>query len=271
MRELADRLTKTIIKKEINLKTGGMKELVKNYIRWWFMPGLDLFTRRRVRLCRYWMQGTRRVLDAGSGNGWFSYLAYRTGASVVAINIAEDQVRKAIRFYNTWRKIPVEKLEFRILNLYDIDDLESNFDEIICYETLEHIKEDAKLCRIFWRLLKQRGVLHLCAPYAKHPRWRNEPLDLEENGFHVRSGYTLESYRSLLEPIGFQIKDVEGMGGPMLTQAWLFLESVKKHLGDVWSLPLALLLFPFAWLDSDVTKCPYVLYVRAVKPNPSSS
>jgi SAM-dependent methyltransferase len=244
-----------------------MKKMVFDQVRWWLMPGFDLFTRRRVRLCRHWKTGPRRVLDAGSGNGWFSYLAYRSGATVQAVNIVEDQVEKATRFYNGWRGIPTDRLSFRMLNLYEIDCFEAeSFDEIICYETLEHIKNDGKVCTSFHRLLKPGGVLHLCCPYAEHPRWKNEPLDLEEKGYHTRAGYTLESYRALLEPIGFRIEDSEGMGSPLVAQTAMFLMKFRTRFGDLASLPLSILAMPLIGLDGIQMECPYSLYVRAMKP-----
>ncbi|MDP2938689.1 MAG: class I SAM-dependent methyltransferase [Candidatus Omnitrophota bacterium] len=238
---------------------------MRNHLRWWLMPGLDLFTRRRVRLCSYWLSGSRRVLDAGSGNGWFSYLAYRLGATVIAVNIAQDQVQKATQFYNLWRGIPLSQLKFIKLNVYNLDCLEPGFDEIICYETLEHIKDDVKICKLFWKLLKPGGFLHLCSPYAEHPRWRKERLDIKEKGGHVREGYTLESYRSMLEPIGFQIIDTEGMGGPILTKVCFVIQALKNRFGNVWCLPFVLLAIPLIWLDPRHMNRPYSLYVKAVK------
>jgi ribosomal protein L11 methylase PrmA len=85
------------------------------------MPGMDLFTRRRVRLCRHWKTGPRNVLDAGSGNGWFSYLAYKTGATVTGINIEDAQLEKSIQFFNRWMNIPEDRLNFKKLNLYEIE------------------------------------------------------------------------------------------------------------------------------------------------------
>jgi len=238
-----------------------------NHARWHFMPGFDLFTRRRVRLCRHWLQGGRRVLDAGFGNGWFSYLAYRGGAQVTGVNVDRRQIDKAERFYNTWLRIPRDRLQFLEMNLNDIGQLEPGFDEIICYEVIEHMKDDAGLCRLFFRLLKPGGYLHLCAPYALHPRWKKEILHQREDGAHLRQGYTLQSYRSLLEPAGFKIVAVESMGGPCLTKISLFLEAIRNKLSDVWCLPflpLALLLIRF---DRGSEVMPYSLYVKAVKPD----
>lgn len=239
---------------------------LKNQIRFWLMPGYNVFTRRRVRLSRHWVSRPRKVLDAGSGNGWFSYLAYRSGATVTAVNIEAGQVDKAVKFYNDWLGIPTERLQFRQMNLYNVETLPPGFDEIICYETLEHIKQDAKVCAAFWKLLNPGGSLHLCCPYAEHPRWKNEWLDLEENGYHVRAGYTLESYRALLEPIGFRITATEGMGGTAVRFFSSLMHKVQAHLGDAWCLPVMMASIPFLRMDPTELTCPYSLYVRAQKP-----
>ena len=57
---------------------------VYNIVRHVTYPGLDLHTRNRASLCQFWKTGERDVLDAGSGNGYFSWLAYKSGARVVA-------------------------------------------------------------------------------------------------------------------------------------------------------------------------------------------
>lgn len=237
-----------------------------DYGRRMLMPGFDLCTRRRVRLSKYWKRGPRRFLDAGSGNGWFSYLAYRSGAVVTAVSALRGEVEKAQLFYNARLAAPRERLDFKTLNLYQVEQLDESFDEIICYETLEHVKDDERVCRAFYKLLKPGGVLHLCCPYAEHPRWKAEVLDTAEAGGHVRAGYTIESYRSLLEPIGFEITDVEGVGGPLLSRAEAMLSSARSRFGDALSLPLAVLLFPVVWADKPESNCPFSLYVRVVKP-----
>jgi SAM-dependent methyltransferase len=236
-----------------------------NYARRLLMPGFDLCTRRRVKLQRHWRKGPRRLLDAGSGNGWFSYLAYRSGATVTAVSAVSEEIEKAKCFYNDWLAIPHERLSFRELNFYQIESLEMTFDEIICYEALEHVKDDTRVATSFLRLLNPGGVLHLCCPNAEHPRWQAEVLDLEESGGHVRAGYTVESYQALLEPLGFEITTVEGVGGPLLSEAELVLSKTRSRFGDLLSVPLALSLFPTVWFDGTSSTCPFSLYVKAQK------
>ena len=239
---------------------------LKNRLRWWFMPGLDLFTRRRIRLSRHWLRGERKVLDAGSGNGWFSYLAYRSGAQVIAVNIEKNQVKKAVYFYNLWRGIPLERLKFLARDLRNLEFFEPEFDEVICYEVLEHIMDDVGVCKKFWGILKPGGCLYISSPNASHPYWKKKALSPDFSGFHVRAGYTLESLRSLLEPIGFRIEVFEGMGGTVLANFSIFLETLRKHFGDFCCLPFLVLAIPIIWLDPIKIKVPFDLYVKAVKP-----
>jgi cyclopropane fatty-acyl-phospholipid synthase-like methyltransferase len=44
------------------------------------------------------------MLDAGSGNGYFSWLAYQSGANVFALNFDGEQVKKAREFLLGYRQ-----------------------------------------------------------------------------------------------------------------------------------------------------------------------
>lgn len=237
-----------------------------NWLRYLSLPGTDIFTRRRTALQKYWLVGKREVLDAGFGNGWFSYRAYKSGATVQAIAIGTDLVDKARGLYNGFLGVPEASLSFCDMNLYDAEQLDRTFDEIICYETLEHIRNDQAVCQMFWRLLNPGGVLHLCCPNAEHPRWQQEVLDLAEKGGHVRHGYTERSFRELLEPIGFRIDRVEGVGGPLLV---FFQEKVqvplRRFLGEPAALAVAIAAAPFVALDPSSPGVPFSIYVRTVK------
>jgi 2-polyprenyl-3-methyl-5-hydroxy-6-metoxy-1,4-benzoquinol methylase len=228
-------------------------------------PGLDLHTRNRAMLCRFWKSGPRDVLDAGSGNGYFSWLAYKSGATVVALTFNPEQVGKARDYFLKHRKADPARLAFEQGNLYDLPKEQRTFDEIICYETLEHIRRDAEVAAQFFRILRPGGVLHLCCPNRKHPHHQAEVLDLNETGGHVRAGYTEADYRKLLEPIGFKIELVAGIGPAPVHRADRMLRAIRNRVGDVPALPLlplGLLALKFARLDPPM---PHSLYVKAVK------
>ena len=240
---------------------------IKNFARWLLFPGIDLHTRNRASLCRFWGIGNRYVLDAGSGNGYFSWLAYKSGATVVAINREDEQVEKAKGFFINYLGLDSERLTFENRNLNDLELEKRTFDENICYEVLEHIKNDTFICQQFFRLLRPGGTLHLCCPNKVHPRHQAEKLDLEETGGHYRAGYSEEDYNKLLLPIGFNIDAVIGLGPNSLFFADEILRTLRARLGDIIALPLFPLFYPFAKFAKFNPTMPFSLYVKATKPS----
>jgi 2-polyprenyl-3-methyl-5-hydroxy-6-metoxy-1,4-benzoquinol methylase len=239
---------------------------LKNLIRDMLYPGLDLHTRNRASLTRFWRDGPRDVLDAGCGNGYFSWLAYKSGARVVAMNIDQESVRKAQDFLLGYRGADPERLRFEHRNLYDLPNETRTFDEIISFEVLEHLKRDTDVAKEFFRILKPGGVLHLCCPNKLHPRHQAEILDVAESGGHVRAGYTEQEYRAMLEPLGFRIDQAVGIGAPGVYHADHILRAIRSSIGDWLALPLFPFALPFVWLAKLNPPMPFSLYVRAVKP-----
>ena len=238
---------------------------LKNILRHLVYPGLDLHTRNRASLCRYWQSGLRDVLDAGSGNGYFSWLAYQSGARVVALNFEPSQVEKAREFLIGFRKADPARLQFEQYNLYDLTKESRTFDEIICYETLEHLRRDTDVVKEFFRILRPGGVLHICCPNRLHRRHQAEVLDVDETGGHVRAGYTEADYRQMLEPLGFRIDRVVGIGPESVYLADKALRAIRNRVGDFWALPLfwlGLIVLGFARQNPAV---PFSIYVRARK------
>jgi SAM-dependent methyltransferase len=238
---------------------------IRNALRSLVYPGLDLHTRNRASLVRFWGSGTRDVLDAGSGNGYFSWLAYLSGARVVALNYDEDQVQKARDFLVGFRGADPARLRFERANLYDLANEERRFDEIICFEVLEHLRRDGEVIRQFHRVLRPGGILHLCCPYRLHPRHQRETLDVDETGGHVRPGYSELDYRELLVPAGFVVERLVGLGPPSVYLADRVLRWIRNRAGDALALLLFPILLPVVWFARPNPKVPFSLYVMAVK------
>lgn len=239
---------------------------IRNWIKYIIYPGLDLHTRNRASLNRYWKTGQRDVLDAGSGNGYFSWLAYKSGARVVGLNFDKAQVEKSREFLLGYKKADPARLRFEVRNLYDLSAEMRKFDEIICFEVLEHLRRDGDVIKEFYRILRPGGILHVCCPNRVHPRHQAEVLDLNEAGGHVRAGYTEEDYRSLLEPIGFRVGDVVGIGTPGVYHADRILRAIRGHVGDWLALPLLPIVLPFVRLAKFNPRVPFSFYVQAIKP-----
>jgi SAM-dependent methyltransferase len=228
-------------------------------------PGLDVHTRCRYRLLsRYFREGAIDTLDAGCGNGALSYAAYRRGNRVLGVTMEPDQVRKAREYFSFLGSDP-ERLQFEVCNLYDLEKIDRKFDQIICSETLEHIARDKLVVEKFHRLLREGGVLHVCCPYSEHPGNKGKVCTDESVGWHVRDGYTLETYRALLEPAGFRIVKSAGFGSPLLVKISNVIQPVLSRYGAAFAFPLFVLTWPLQLLDRENPEVPWSLYVQCVK------
>ena len=82
----------------------------------------------------------------------------------------------------------------------------------------------------------------------------------------MRAGYTEEDYRKLLEPIGFQIDQVVGIGTPAVFQADRVMRVIRNKVGDWAALPLLPFALPAVWFAKFNPRVPFSLYIKAVKP-----
>lgn len=230
-----------------------------------FFPGLDLHTRCRYRfLPALFRPGRLSVLDAGCGNGALSYAAYRRGSCVLGVSFLRREVDGTSALFDQMG-IPRSGIELKQMNIYDLRSLEQKFDQIICSETLEHIKRDREVVQTFADLLKPDGRLILCCPHSLHPEHNLGRTDEPETGYHVRDGYTLESYQELLEPAGLHIAQRLGLGSPLLVWLDNQLRRARHRVGDFWAFPMFLFMLPLTWLDYTDPKVPFSLVVVAEK------
>jgi SAM-dependent methyltransferase len=248
-----------------------MKKSPIDQVKLWgkklFFPGIDLHTRcRSYFLPKFFRPGEIDTLDAGFGNGALSYAAYKLGNRVLGVTYDPTQVHKAHTFFSALNTDP-ENLQFQTCNLYDLPKLNRKFDQIICSETLEHIKKDNVIVEYFYDILKPGGILHLCCPFSLHPEHNLGRTDGPEDGGHVRDGYTLESYQNLLRPVGFEIVKSMGLGSPLLVALDKSMVAVRIKLGEIAALPLFLLTLPLQRLDYLNPAVPFSIYVQAIKPS----
>ena len=233
--------------------------------KWVLFPGLDPLTRSRYHLLpRFFRRGPVDTLDAGCGNGALSYAAYRLGNRVLGVTKSAEDVAKARELFPLMGA-DSDRLRFEVLNLHDLHQLTQQFDQIICFETLEHILDDRLIVRYFHHLLRDGGILHLCCPFAQHPEHRGRFDQTEDAGWHVRDGYTLESYRALLEPAGFRICKHVGIGTPLARWLNRIIMGIFHRKGPRLAVPLFLVTWPLCLFDYLNPKLPYSLYVLAVK------
>jgi 2-polyprenyl-3-methyl-5-hydroxy-6-metoxy-1,4-benzoquinol methylase len=251
-----------------------MSDLLLRLLGWpsLLIHGDPLVLDRWLWVRRYLRRPNARTLDAGCGNGGFSVYAARAGNEVVAASFSERELQDARRRVAI---LDVAGIEFRILDLRDLDhhiDELGHFDQIICLETIEHLKDDLKLVKGLAQMLEPGGQLLLSTPFDEHNALFGETRhpSAVEDGSHVRYGYSPERLRSILEEAGLKVRDegfVSGVVSQKLTNLmWRLTERVGLPAAWLIVLPLRALVV----LDRPLTRMigyPHLcVAVRAVKP-----
>jgi 2-polyprenyl-3-methyl-5-hydroxy-6-metoxy-1,4-benzoquinol methylase len=153
-----------------------------------------------------------RVLDAGCGEGYFAATLARHGAEVVAVDVAEEPLRRA--------RTRHPDLDARLVHAEAPLPLEdSSFDVVWAGETIEHVADTSQWLSEVRRVLRSGGLLLLSTP--DHGALARLRLALSRGAFerhfdprsdHLRF-YTRGTLADLLADFGFEDVVVDGAGG----------------------------------------------------------
>ncbi|MEK7464427.1 MAG: methyltransferase domain-containing protein [Patescibacteria group bacterium] len=180
--------------------------------------GDSAVTDRWFWLRRNLRSGNLRTLDAGCGSGSFALYAARRGNIVVGISFDEQNNRKATE---RAKILKLNNIKFITEDLGRLGEMANDlglFDQIICFETIEHILKDRKLVGDFSNLLKPGGRLLLTAPYLHYDthllgddKFELSTYDASGNllkgepGGHVRLGYNHEQLEEILSESNLEV------------------------------------------------------------------
>jgi cyclopropane fatty-acyl-phospholipid synthase-like methyltransferase len=199
---------------------------------------------RWLWLRRHALEGPTRTLDAGSGNGTFSMYLASQGNEVTAISDHQPSQDKAAR---RARKGGIHSASFIALDLRRLDEFAGElgeYDQVVCLEVLEHILDDRKLVQDFARVVRPGGRLLVTTPYRHHVLAYKEEISPEENGGHVRPGYTHEELAELLGGAGFRVTSGAFLSGAVSqwnNNLMHRLNGTYRHLGWGLTFPLRIL------------------------------
>jgi 2-polyprenyl-3-methyl-5-hydroxy-6-metoxy-1,4-benzoquinol methylase len=185
--------------------------------------------------------GPLRTLDAGCGSGAFTLYAARIGNRCVGVSFDATQIDRARA---RARILGLDAAtEFRVADLralYEYAASLGRFDQVILFETIEHIRNDQKLLDDLSALLEPGGMMLLTAPYKHHRALWGERVSKHEDGGHVRWGYTHEEIRERFARAGLVVVAEESISG-LVSQK---LASLQFGLGRLSPRTAWLLMFP---------------------------
>jgi SAM-dependent methyltransferase len=149
-------------------------------------------------------------------------------------------------------------------------DLKERFDVATCFETIEHILDDAEVMRSLASILRPGGRLVLTTPnqnYIPMDTGDAGPFSQVENGQHVRKGYTAERLSHLAGEAGLEIAEIGYCSGLSSQKVTALLRSLARHIGygPAWALTLPLRLIPLIFDDQNQARPPYSICMLATK------
>lgn len=141
----------------------------KEHIASWTRDIVDWIWHDRLQYLNHIKRGGK-LLDIGAGDGYFLYIAKRTGiwevqgteTSIAAIRIANDRFG----------------ISLKLANLEEGSDFESNsFDAITLWHVMEHLHHPAKIIKECRRILKHEGLLVLASPNCSIIRYLRAAIE----------------------------------------------------------------------------------------------
>ena len=163
--------------------------------------------------------GSVRMLDAGTGFGQYAYWAAKNypKVRVHAVDIKQSYLDRAKTF--------TEQAGMDTRITYSIDDLtklnaSGPYDLVLSVDVMEHIEEDEKVFRNFYKVLRAGGSVIINTPSDQGGSDVGSEGEASFIGEHVRDGYGVEEITGKLERAGFVVDDVSFAYGVFGSIAW---------------------------------------------------
>lgn len=175
----------------------------------------------------------KRVLDLGCGTGYGANMLAAHVEDVIAVDISEEAISDAAKSY------PASNLHFLRIEPIESRDLpfpDSNFDDVISFQVIEHIEHVGSYLKEIRRVLKPGGRLLLTTPNSS---LRLLPGQKPWNRFHVRE-YTYRTIKHTLQK-EFPFVEVEGITA---RHPWLDMEKSRVNRIRWLTLPFTNFLVP---------------------------
>lgn len=197
------------------------------------------------------------LLDVGCGSGAFTIGAAKRGYDALGLSFEERNLRVARERAEICRTPSARFETFDLRRLDSRSDLRNRFEVATCLEVIEHLLNDRKLMCDIAGCLRPGGRLLLTTPYFHYRAITpNEdgPFSTEEDGWHVRRGYTEETLAELCAAAGLEVERFSYCSG-FLSQKITFVMRVLTNYHPLlgWAAILPLRIFP-PLLDVMVTR-----------------
>ena len=158
-------------------------------------PGTLLRWHSLKNILKHEIKDGSTILDIGGYDGFISYNIKKLFPNLKITVVDTDELGLRLAKDRGLRVICASALELPIKD--------KEFNVVLCFDLIEHIKEDVKLVKELSRVLKDNGKIILTTPmkdgvsFPMLDKKKNEIIN--KNWGHVRKGYSLEQIRELFK------------------------------------------------------------------------
>lgn len=200
-----------------------------------FLPENNFTHYYSFKAIKKYLKG-KNALEIGCGAGSNSFYIAKNGIRTTGLDISE----KVIRICKESSKILNIK---HLTNFVNADFLQyktrKKFDLIICYEVIEHIKDDKKSLQKIRSLLKEKGICILSVPSSNSLLFRlGYTKEFDKTAGHLRR-YNKQSIINLCKKANLNIIEVIKVEGPVRDAIFLLkplnqtIKFIKFYLSDI--------------------------------------
>lgn len=158
-------------------------------------------------------KGPKRILDAGSGFGQYTYFMARRfrNAEILGVDVKDDEVANSQQFFE---KAGFRNVQFQTADLTQFWHSET-YDLVLCVDVMEHIEPDVQVFRNLCHSLKDGGMLLISTPSDQGGSDVQQEGEESFIGEHVRDGYGIREIKDKLYEAGFsKVKVRYSYGAP---------------------------------------------------------
>ena len=158
-------------------------------------PGTLLRWHSLKNILKHEIKGSSTILDIGGYDGYISYRLKKIFPNLMITVVDTDEIGLELAKNRGLNVICASALELPIKD--------KEFNVVLCFDLIEHIKEDVKLVKELSRVLKDNGKIILTTPmkdgvsFPMLNKKKNEIIN--KNWGHVRKGYSLAQIRELFK------------------------------------------------------------------------
>tara|TARA_B100000745_G_scaffold260946_1_gene184698 strand:- start:222 stop:962 length:741 start_codon:yes stop_codon:yes gene_type:complete len=203
-----------------------------------------LIVKRRLRIIesfdRFYDKNSD-LLEMGCGNGASLSLIHKRFNSCHGIDISKKYLKQ---FQDVILKNRITNCTFSCSDIEEGSSVDKKFDRIICFEVLEHVKDDTHALKIMFKKLKPNSKIAISIPnkwwiFETHGAhlpllpWNRVPffswLPKSIHGKYAKAkNYEANEMRNLLTKVGFKIVDIKYINAPMDMVPFKFIQNILR-------------------------------------------